>query len=157
MSDTADAASLLRVAIQDLCRGKRLLERRLPAVAGAAAAPALAELLAGEAVRAGAQAERWAAAGARADGEGPENLWVAGMLDDAERDARTTARGRWRDVALVGAARKMMAAQIVSNETAAALADRLELPALAEAARANRADEVAADRALAALLASLAA
>lgn len=53
--------------------------------------------------------------------EGPENLWMAGILDDAERDTRTIEKGRLLVIALIGAIRKAFAAEQVSTKTALAL------------------------------------
>lgn len=58
--------------------------------------------------------------------EGPANLWMAGMIDDAERDSRTIMPGRLLDIALIGAVRKALVAELVSHETAILLADELE-------------------------------
>ncbi len=59
------------------------------------------------------------------DLDGPPNLWMAGILDDAERDTRSIAAGPFPDVALIGAIRKAKAAEIVSYETAVATAETL--------------------------------
>ncbi len=45
-------------------------------------------------------------------------------MDDASRDVASTAEGPVRDIALIGAIRKFLAADIVSLETAVALAER---------------------------------
>ena len=63
--------------------------------------------------------------GLGADRQGPRNIWLRAVLEDAERDVATTAAGRWRDVALVGAFRKGKQAERVSYETAIALAGHL--------------------------------
>ena len=139
-------AALLHVAVQDLHAGKRLLEKRLPALANAASDATLKGLIGAQAARAGAQAERLAAAAG--DMAGPENLWMAGILDDAGRDARSHLPGAILDVALVGAIRKAVAAEIVSLETAIALAHMTGQDAIL-AALCDACDEaVAADRAL---------
>ncbi len=84
--------------------------------------------------------------------EGPSNLWMNGILDDAERDASQTQRGRLLDIALTGAIRKAKAAEIVSSETALRLATELGLDDIVLAVEANRQDEIAADRRLKACL-----
>jgi ferritin-like metal-binding protein YciE len=152
MTRTASAAALLHAAIQDLHAGKRLQAGRLPALADAAGDP-LAALLRAEADRAAAQAARLEATGL--DPSGPANLWMAGILDDATRDSRSHQPGRLLDIALVGAVRKGKAAEIVSGETALALAAETGDAAIAAAVRANYDEEVAADRALRALLGAL--
>lgn len=155
MTATGTAAALLHVALQDLHAGKAAQARRLPALAAACRDDALAELVRSEAARAEAQAARLRDAGV--DVAGPENLWMAGILDDAERDTRATRTGSLLDVALVGAIRKAKAAEIVSSETATALARRLDLVDLAAVATANRVEEIETDRRLKGLLTALAA
>lgn len=146
MTDTASAASLLHAAVQDLHAGKLDAARRLPGIAANATDADLSALLKGEARRAEAQAARLAATGI--DTAGPKNLWMAGILDDAERDGRSTQPGRLLDVALVGAIRKAKAAEIVSSDTAIALAREVGDAVLTEAVEANRSEEVASDHAL---------
>lgn len=152
MTQTSSAAALLHAAVQDLHAAKRWQVERLPALADAAG-EALAALIRDEAARADAQAGRIEASGVNTDG--PANLWMAGVLDDAERDARSHQPGRLRDIALVGALRKGKAAEIVSDDTALALAKEIGDHALAEVVAANRAEEIATDRALATLLGDL--
>lgn len=146
MTRIASAASLLHTAVQDLYAGKGDAAARLPRLADAARDAELVALLGAEAARAAAQTARLAGVGG--DLSGPANLWMRGILDDAERDARTTEPGRLLDIALIGAVRKAKAAEIVSSETAMALARETEQPALADAVAANRAEEIATDRAL---------
>ena len=146
MTIIASAASLLHTAVQDLHAGKRDAADRLPAIAAKASDPALVDLLTAEVAQAAAQADRLAATGL--DAMGPKNLWMAGILDDAERDGRSTEPGRLLDVALVGAIRKAKAAEIVSSETAVALAREVGDEALEDVVAANRAEEIASDRAL---------
>ena len=153
MTRIASAAALLHTAVQDIHAGKRDAAARLPGIAEQASDPVLIDLLHLEAQRAGEQAERLAATGI--DTAGPNNLWMAGILDDAERDGRSTQPGRLLDIALIGAIRKAKAAEIVSADTAIALAGELGDAAIGAAVAANRAAEVATDRALKARLAAL--
>lgn len=153
MTKVASAASLLHAATQDLHAGKQDAAKRLPGIADQATDAALRELLTAEAARAGDQAQRLAGTGLNT--AGPKNLWMAGILDDAERDGRSTEPGRLLDIALVGAIRKAKAAEIVSSETAIALAAELGDEALEAAVRANRDEEIATDRALKARLVAL--
>ena len=146
MTKTASRAALLHEAVQDLHAGKLAQTERLAAIAEAARDPELRGLIEAEVGRAGIQAERLAAAGG--DMGGPGNLWIAGILDDAERDARSHEPGPLLDVALVGAVRKAKAAEIVSGETALALARAEGQATIASAVGANREEEIAADRAL---------
>lgn len=155
MSTSRSAAALLHVALQDLHAGKTDQAARLPGIAAKAADAALAALLRAEAVAAAAQAGRIGAAGVAV--AGPENLWMAGILDDAERDTRSTEPGRLLDIALVGAIRKAKAAEIVSSETAIALARAIGADDLSALVAANRGEEIATDRRLKQRLAALAA
>ena len=149
MTQTASAAGLLHAAVQDLHAAKRLQAGRLAKIAEAAGAE-LGALIREEAARADAQSRRIEAAGV--DTSGPKNLWMAGVLDDAERDAKSHQPGRLRDIALIGALRKGKAAEIVSGDTAQALAAETGDDALAAVVRANRDEEIATDHALKALL-----
>ncbi len=145
MSRTGSAAALLHVALQDLHAGKAMQVERLGGLIEAVRDAELKALLADEAGRAGVQRDRLAA---MADVSGaPENLWMKGVLDDAERDTKSHLPGLLVDVAVIGAVRKAKAAEIVSNETAIALA-ATEAPAMLGALRANRVEEIATDRAL---------
>ena len=146
MTLIASAASLLHAAVQDMLAGKRDAAARLPGIAKRARSSALREVLDDEVARAEAQAARMKAAGL--DSAGPKNLWMAGILDDAERDGRSTEPGRLLDIALVGAVRKAMAAQTVSSETALALAAEVGDAGLATVVALNRDEEIATDRAL---------
>lgn len=143
-TDTADA--LVDVCVQDLYAGKRLLAKRLPRLARAASDDALRVLLEEAADAAGEQARRLAATGVA--GGGPRNIWMTGILDDAARDTRSVAPGALLDVALIGAIRKACAAEIVSNDTAIALAAAHGRPEVEAAVRANRREERASDAAL---------
>ena len=152
MTRTSSHPALLRIALQDLRAGKVLLAGRLPALRDAATAPTLKEAIAGLIEGAGVEAARLVGLGLAPDG--PENIWMAGILDDADRDAGSHQPGVLLDIALVGALRKAMAAQIVSSDTAIALARQAGLADYLAAAEANRADEAAADRRLHRLLAA---
>jgi ferritin-like metal-binding protein YciE len=153
MAKTSTAPALLHVALQDIHAGKAAQADRLPAIASKCSDPALVALVRAEAERAHAQAERIRGAGV--DIEGPENLWMTGILDDAERDTRATEHGRLLDVALIGALRKGKAAEIVSSETAIALAREIGDDALLAVASANHAEENESDRLLKARLDAL--
>jgi len=122
MATTASKEDLLQACIQDLHAARRVAAGRLPAVA-AAAGPELAPILRSVQQDFAAQAERLEATGH--DLDGPENLWMAGIMDDAERDTKTVARGPLLDTALIGAVRKGLAADGVSLETGVAVARSL--------------------------------
>ena len=153
MTRTSNKAALLHIAVQDLHAGKRLLAERLPAIAAHVRDGELSAILAEEVPRAAAHANRLADTGVNM--AGPKNLWMGGILDDADRDARSHDAGPLLDIALVGAVRKAKAAEIVSGETAVALARALEQPALLAALEANRTADRATDEALAHRLAAL--
>lgn len=93
--------------------------------------------------------------GLGADADGVKNIWLRAILDDACRDTGTEVHGRWRDVALVGALRKGKQAQLVSHETALALAGHLGETRMAEVLTGLRDDAARVDAALAKLLAAL--
>ncbi|HEU0043631.1 DUF892 family protein [Sphingomonas sp.] len=153
MTQIGSAASLLHAAAQDLHDGKRQAAERLPGIAALASDMGLRAILLAEAERATEQAARLEATGL--DTGGPENLWMSGILDDADRDGRSTQPGRLLDIALIGAVRKAKAAEIVSSETAVVLAAELADEPLSAAVQANYAQEIAADRALKARLTAL--
>ena len=150
---TASTAALLHVALQDLHAGKADQVDRLPGIAATCTDVALADLVRAEADRAARQAARIRDAGVEVSG--PANLWMAGILDDATRDGRQTQPGRLLDIALVGAVRKAKAAEIVSSETAMALARALGEEALLAAVSVTYAEEIEADRRLKQCLAAL--
>lgn len=141
-------AALLHVALQDLRAGKGLLAERLPSIAQAVSDARLSALLAAEIDRAVAARARLDDAGGEG---GPDNLWMAGILDDADRDATSHQAGAIRDVALIGAVRKAKAAEIVSFDTAIALADGR----MADLLKALREEAIQTDHQLRALLVDL--
>jgi ferritin-like metal-binding protein YciE len=142
MVTTSSAAALLHVALQDLHAGKEAQAVRLPALAAQCHDAVLKKLVDAEAARAASQAAR--IRGVAANVTGTENLWMAGILDDAERD-----------IALIGAIRKAKAAEIVSSETAMALAREVDVSDLLVAVTANRTEEIETDRGLKSRLALL--
>jgi ferritin-like metal-binding protein YciE len=146
MTQTSSKAALLHIAAQDLHAGKLLLRERLPALAETMTDAALRQLIGAELALAERQARRLATAAG--DMAGPENLWMTGILDDADRDASSHQLGPILDVALIGAIRKAKAAEIVSSETAIALAGETGQAAVLAAVTANRDEEIATDRAL---------
>jgi hypothetical protein len=83
---------------------------------------------------------------------GDPNLWMAGIIDDAERDTRSIEPGALLDTALIGAVRKAVAADAVSLETALALANAQAMRTVAEQLEAMRDRAGATDRALCGLL-----
>ena len=118
---------------------------RLPALVEAATYEPLRALLRNEVHRVKNQRDRLDALGEIANG--PANLWMRGILDDADRDARSHQPGAVLDIALVGVIRKAKAAEIVSTETALALAHGAA-PRMVAPLQANHEDEIAGDVAL---------
>jgi len=144
----ADADALFTTCLQDLAAGERMLADALPGIADGAADETLQVLL-----LAHVAACRDSVAGLSTYGrdlDGPENVWMAGICDDARRDSATTAHGALLDTALIGAIRKATAARSVSYDTAIAMTDVLAIdPAALRDAKARSA---ALDQALLALL-----
>lgn len=148
MTDTiaSSRAALLHVALEDLHSGKIAQAERLGYIAAKCSDAALTDLVRREADRAAAQALRIREA--KVAVAEPKNLWMTGILDDAERDTRQTQPGRLLDIALVGALRKAKAAEIVSSDTAMALASTLDARDLQTLVAANQAEEIETDRLL---------
>ncbi|MCL6250467.1 ferritin-like domain-containing protein [Altererythrobacter sp. KTW20L] len=115
---------LLALCIEDLAEGARLVTGRLPQIAEKAGDD-LRDLLHRIAEGHGREVDIFTHAGMRTSG--PANIWMRGILDDAQRDSETLPEGPLRDIALVGAVRKLMAADLASLETALALARQLGL------------------------------
>ena len=122
MGKTASKCDLMETCVQDLYAARRLAAERLSAVVEAAG-PQLAPML--EEMRRDYAAEAGQFEATDYDLDGPENLWMAGIMDDAERDTQTIAQGPLLDTALIGAVRKALAADEVSLETAVAVAKSL--------------------------------
>ena len=80
------------------------------------------------------------------------NLWMKGILDDAERDTVMIDPGSLLDIAMIGAVRKSLAASIVSYETAIAVAHRCNQHAIAGGLSAIMNDKQKHDRKLRDLL-----
>ncbi|WP_170004984.1 hypothetical protein [Pseudopontixanthobacter vadosimaris] len=110
---------LLVVALKDLREGRVAVMERLPELASATR-DAKVRTIFGNLVTRSAE-EAVSLAGMLKEPRGERNLWATGILDDACRDVASTAAGPVRDVALIGAIRKFLAADAVSMETAIAL------------------------------------
>lgn len=148
MSKTASKEELLQACVQDLHAARQVAAERLPGVIGHAG-PELARRLENLAETYDEEIRRFEGTGVSLDG--PENLWMAGVMDDAERDTRSIARGVLLDTALIGAVRKGVAADSVSLETLVAVAQALgrdEIAALAQRMRERSGDHDARLRAL---------
>lgn len=80
------------------------------------------------------------------------NLWMKGILDDAERDTVMIDPGCLLDIAMIGAVRKSLAASIVSYETAIAVAYKIDQQIIAGGLSAIMTDKEKHDRKLRELL-----
>lgn len=153
MSKTDSKEGLLQSCVQDLHAARQVAIERLPCVEGesgdelAGQLKELRQALSDE-------AERLAATDISL--EGPENLWMAGVMEDAERDTRSVERGPLLDVALIGAVRKGVAADAVSIETAVAVAQALDRQDLADLLQAMRERAERSDNGLRTLLRKIA-
>ena len=119
MGDTDTELALQELCLWDLAEGCRALHGRLPAIAGSADDEILRAQLDGAAEEADDRAKRLEPLTGR---EGPDNVWMAGILDDGERDTQSIACGVLLDIALIGAVRKALHAEIASIHTAHAVA-----------------------------------
>lgn len=129
MSKTGSRAALLQVCIQDLYAGRRRAAKRLGRIASHAG-PALTSAI--DKIARCCAKEAVSFERSDCDLNGPDNIWMTGILDDAERDTRSVEAGPLLDIALIGAVRKALAADFVSLETALVLARQLGRQNLAE-------------------------
>lgn len=152
MADTETTEALLLVAVQDLYDAETAWTERLDEFA---AKTGIGEFIAGQRERCATQRDRLAeiAPTLGGDPEGPDNIWLRAILDDAARDCATIVAGPLRDIAVVGAFRKGIQSERVSYETAIGLAGKLGYDKTAAALTLSRDEEAATDDALAALLA----
>lgn len=154
MAEVEDMRGLLVMALQDLFDAETAMVQRLGVVHAHASDDDLRTIIAQDKAR---SAEQRAVLGelARdldaAPGEAT-NIWLRAILDDADNDAATIARGPLRDIALAGALRKGKQSERVSYETAIALAAQLGLEKAERALAAIAGEEAAADEALAGAL-----
>lgn len=148
MTEINTRVGLPIAALQDLRAAAALLAERLPEIAAHVCDAGVANTFRKLSRQAGADAACLLATGKAAGG--PPNLWMTGILDDADRDARSTAPGPLLDTALIGAIRKGLASAIVSYDTAIALA--APVPDALRAAKTCQSAAIDADRVLARLL-----
>lgn len=153
MADTDTPRALLHVALQDLYDAEMAWIERSDTLQRDASYR-ISTYLAEESRAAQAQAERLKLAIDAIDGDlqGPPNIWLRAILDDAARDADTIAAGPLRDTALVGAFRKGKQAERVSYETAIGLARRMNLDEIVRTLTMSRDEEARTDAALVILL-----
>jgi ferritin-like metal-binding protein YciE len=153
MSSTDTPDKLLIACVQDLYAGAILMAERLPRLVPVIQDAALASLLQEQVALSQAQAD--ALQQTDRDTDGPANLWMKGILKDAKRDSKSIAPGPLLDIALIGAIRKGFAAEIVSYETAIAVAGALGDTSVRTAAEQNTIQRQEADHALRELLATI--
>ena len=122
MSETKTQSELLQACIQDLYAARQVAVERIPCIIGEAGAD-LAKLLSDLVETYRDEARQFEGTDISLDG--PENIWMAGVMDDGERDTRSIVAGALLDTALIGAVRKGVAADSVSLETAIAVANSL--------------------------------
>lgn len=116
---TGTRAELLQVALEDLRLARCVIVNRLPEVARAVTDEETRQVF--STLVAKAHEEQSALAALVEKEGGDPNLWAQGILDDACRDVVSSAEGHVRDIALIGAIRKLLVADLVSLETAIAL------------------------------------
>ena len=119
---TSSRHELLIVALQDLGQGRAVILERMPAVEEATVDTDTCAIL--DEIRVAADDEQAILDGLASGSGDMPNLWASGIFDDACRDISTTAVGVVRDIALIGAIRKLLASDIVSLETALRLGAR---------------------------------
>jgi hypothetical protein len=122
VSETKTQSELLQACIQDLYAARQVAVERIPCIIGEAGAD-LAKLLSDLVETYRDEARQFEGTDISLDG--PENIWMAGVMDDGERDTRSIVAGALLDTALIGAVRKGVAADSVSLETAIAVANSL--------------------------------
>lgn len=128
MAEVDSVQALLVNALQDLHDAARAMTERLPQAKENSADNQLRDLLKSDAADSASHSESLADLLRAQDAEtdGAPNIWLRAILDDADRDAETVAKGALLDIALTGAIRKGKQSQRVSYETAMALAARLQ-------------------------------
>lgn len=149
MSKTASKEDLLQACVQDLHAARQVAAERLPCLVGKAGSE-LAKLIERLAETYAEEARRFESTDISL--EGPENIWMAGVMDDAERDTRSIVGGPLLDTALIGAVRKGVAADLVSLETAISVARSIEREDIARLAEHMREQSGEHDARLRALL-----
>ena len=150
MSSPENLDDFLQLCMWDVAAGARQLVRRLPELAQHAESSALQLTLHEMASVAGMCADRLFMSGGKHSG--PDNLWMAGILDDADRDTQMIDHGPLLDLAIVGAVRKALQAKLAATETARAAARALKDSSTTAALQLSQAAAEVHDRRLADLL-----
>ena len=117
------------MAVQDLHDGECAMVERLGQVQDHVADAGMQDIVEDDAQRSARQRDALAQIAHESGAQTGDttNIWLRAILDDADNDADTIARGPLRDIALAGALRKGKQSQRVSYETAIALARKLDL------------------------------
>ncbi len=154
MGKVDDLKGLLIDAVQDLYENEVATVAGLPAIIAAVASPALRDALTDHRTASEEQARRLTriAEALGTEAKGPTCLWAEGILHDARRDTQSVATGPLLDIALIGAVRKLEAAEIVSYETAIGIARVIDLPAVEGDLTTTHREEVTMDATLQRLL-----
>lgn len=159
MAQVTSLHALLITCLQDLRKGEDETLSRFPAVVGAITDPTTRLVVQQRLSHARERANLLDDLGRTLDVDpmGDENIWMSGMLTDAEGDMETEELGPLLDLALIGAVRKMVNASLVSYETAVAVEDRLQIVDAASTFRTAQKHEHDAEQALRAALFDVAA
>lgn len=143
MTRISSGASLFHAAVQDLHAGFTDQAKRLPLDARD---PQLVQILRDERETSARRATDLIHVGLNP--VGPANLWMKGVLDDAERDVKSTEPGALLDIALAGAIRKGKVAEVAACDTALALGPAANSVQIVELVDAMRCESQAAAGAL---------
>ena len=125
---------LLVDCLHDLADGQRQLADRLGTIAKATSEISLRQVFDLIGKEGGEWADELHSASNALEPEEPDapNIWMKGILDDAERDTEMIVRGRLLDIALVGAIQKALASSDVSFDTALAVAAECAVSEISE-------------------------
>lgn len=147
MSQTETLEALFAACLQDLRDGELLTTERAPAINETTSDARLDALLTRNLAASAEQAKRIEVIGKalRIETEGPDNIWMSGILDDAARDSEAIAPGALLDIALIGAFRKAKQSEIVSYATAILVAKALGYADAAADLEVTREEECAID------------
>ena len=154
MPEVRDLKGLLIDCVQDLHGDEIETVEIYPLVIEAASSPGLRAALQEHREQSREQARRLerVAEALSTSAEGPACLWAGGILGDAKRDTETVTPGPLLDVALIGAIRKLEQSEVVSYETALAVARAMGLADAARLLEQTHGEEKAMDARLLTLL-----
>ena len=157
MSKVSDIRGLLLDCVQDLHSAETEAVRAYPAIIAKITAPALRQAMEDHLTLGREHAARLkqAASMLGETPQGPDCIWARGILDDGRNDTAMVQAGPLLDAALIGAMRKLEQSEIVSYETAIAVARTMGQEDMAQLLEQTHAEELAMDERLHALLASV--